>query len=85
LPSQTFQVVAESNQRAKAGKRHISDYKGHISSPKGTVPLGRGLVKTLTHTPHNVNNQEIYWHIPVKYFLAKKVYKGRTNLWSCCC
>jgi len=79
-----FEVVAESNQgwqRAHFVSR--PDYKGHISSPKGTVPLGRGLVKTLTHTTSG--NLLAHFCRDIQYFLAKKVYKGWTNLWSCCC
>jgi len=35
--------------RQRAGKGHIlfSDQTTHIGSPKGTVPLGRGLARTL--------------------------------------
>jgi len=52
LPSQVFQVVAKSNQRAKGWQRaHFAsrpDHKRHIRSPKGTVPSGRGLSRTLS-------------------------------------
>jgi len=51
LPSQIFQVVAKSNQKAKGWQRAYfvirPDHKGNIRSPKGTVPLGRGLARTL--------------------------------------
>ena len=40
LPSQVFQVVAKSNQRARAGKGHILLLD---QTTKGTVPSGRGL------------------------------------------
>jgi len=45
LPSQVFQVVGKRNQRAKGCKGHYLD-QTH-TSPKGTVPLGRGKVRTL--------------------------------------
>ena len=51
LASQVFQVVAKSNQKAKGWQRaHFvirRDHKWHIGSPKGIVPLGRGLARTL--------------------------------------
>ena len=44
LPSQVFQVVAKSNQRAKGWQRAYfasrPDHRGHIKSPKGTMPFG---------------------------------------------
>ena len=48
LPSQVFQVVAKSNQRGKGWQRaHFAsrpDHRGHIRSPKGTMPFGEAYV-----------------------------------------
>jgi len=48
LPNQVFQVVPKNNQRKRVGKRHMLFFRpDHIRSPKGTVPLGGGLARTL--------------------------------------
>ena len=52
LLGQVFQVVAKSNQRAKGWQRAYFVFrpvhKGHIRSPKSTVPPGRGTIGTHT-------------------------------------
>ena len=52
--TQVFQEVAKSNQREKGWQRaHFAsrpDHKGHIRSPNGIAPSGRGPGRTLIET-----------------------------------
>ena len=71
LSSYVFEVVAKSNQRVKAGRGYILllDQTTKDTSEVQRVrkvPLGRGLVRTLTHTTSR-QHQEIYWLISNHY------------------
>ena len=47
----------ESNQRVEAEAAHCAfrpDHKGHVRSPKGTVPFRRGLARTLVLYPQQL-------------------------------